>query len=60
MTGLTDYVKWVAENLGIELDDNNLNKLTIELINCEKYNKGLKELQKRIIIASDDKYFNNT
>lgn len=58
MTGLNDYVKWVAKNLGIELDDNNLNKLTIELINCKKYNAGLRKLQDRITMISDREYFN--
>lgn len=60
MDGLIDYVEWVADNLGVELTDSELNKLTIELINEDKYNEMLKDLQDRIVEVSDAKYFNNT
>ncbi len=60
MDGLIDYVKWVADNLGVELNNSDLNKLTIELINEDKYNEVLKDLQNKIIEVSDAKYFNNT
>lgn len=60
MDGLIDYVKWVADNLGVELSNSDLNKLTIELIECDNYNKVLKGLQDRIVEVSDAKYFKNT
>lgn len=57
MYTLSDYVEWVAKNLGIELDYNELSKLTIELVDCKKYNEGLNKLQDRIVEMSDAKHF---
>jgi len=58
MNGLIDYVEWVAKTVGIKLEENDLYNLTIDLINNDKHNEVLKELQDKIVEVSDEKYFN--
>lgn len=60
MNGLVDYVEWVAKTVGIKLEENDLYNLTIDLINNDKHNEVLKELQDKIVEVSDEKYFDNT
>lgn len=57
MNGLIDYVEWVAKTVGIKLEENDLYNLTIDLINNDKHNEVLKELQDKIVEVSDSRYF---
>ncbi len=58
MNGLIDYVEWVSKTVGIKLEENDLYNLTIDLINNDKHNEVLKELQDKIVEVSDSRYFN--
>ncbi len=57
MNGLIDYVEWVAKTVGIKLEETDLYNLTIDLINNDKHNEVLKELQDKIVEVSDSRYF---
>lgn len=47
-TNINDYVRWVANSLGINLSDEKIKKLGMELINDEKYIEVLRELEDKI------------
>src|SRR5690606_6084231 len=44
MESLQDYVKWIAQQNVIHLDDNQIKKFTNWLIRNEKYNEVVEEL----------------
>lgn len=49
MYTLEDYVRWVAESMGLKLEDETLMKITLDLLDNDKYIEVLMELEESIL-----------
>ncbi len=58
MHTINDYVRFIADSLGVKLSEEKINKLGIELINDEKYVEVLHNLENKIFEMRKSKWRN--
>ena len=53
MHTINDYVRFIADSLGVKLSEEDLNKITKSLINNKNYNLMLEDLERMINISRE-------